>query len=369
MNKRIPLFVPALAISIPLLMVGCGKNFDDLQPAEILQVATERVATQQIFYQQQFMGKTQAIDSVDIRPKVTGHLLHRTFIEGAQVNKGDLLYVIDPGPYKAEALRLAAVKEQKVAQYMLQVKMLEKAQALGEKAALGSFEIEQIEAETQALSAEVKAAEAALINAELQLSHTKVYAPFDGQIGASKVSVGELVSPDGEALAELISNKAIYVSIQVNEQQYLNEWQGKLSNNRPPEISLEFANGVQYRLPGAISFIDNKIDEKTGNINVRIRFNNPNHVLLPGQYVTLHMQSTEPTNAVLIPQEVVQEDQGGRYVLTVDDTHHVKTNYVELGKRYEDKWVVTSGLNEGDQVIVRGQQKALPNTVVTSIEE
>ncbi|MEZ9231684.1 efflux RND transporter periplasmic adaptor subunit [Vibrio amylolyticus] len=365
-------FKSSLVLAIPLLLSACGTEISSLPANEPTEVMTKKVSLQPSFYQTQFVGKTSAIDSVDIIPKVSGHIIQRAFIEGSQINKGDLLYVIDPAPYQTEVLRLEALKEQKSAQYALQIKKLEKAQLLGEKNALGSFEIEQIKAESDAMLAEVKAADAELIKAQIQLSHTRVTAPFSGQIGASLVSVGDLVTQGSQSLTHLVSNEAMYVQVQINEQQYLNELQDKLQKGEdisPPAIKLAFANGSFYQQPGKVNFIDNQVDETTGSINVRIKFNNPEHLLLPGQYVTLHMQSTQAEEAMFVPQSIVQEDQGGRFVLTVNEHKLVQSNYLDLGQRVDDKWLVNSGLNVGDHVIVTGIQQVRPGSTVVTLED
>ncbi|WP_047047736.1 efflux RND transporter periplasmic adaptor subunit [Vibrio mexicanus] len=366
MRKIIPVFV----VSLPLLLQGCDSSFNDSEASSLLEVTTQKLEAQDTYPHAYYFGKIEALDSVDITSQVEGYIAHRTFQEGGQVKKGDLLYVIDAAPYQAEVVRLTAHKAHLVAQHNLKTKELGAIDAEQEEPdARKKLVMDRLQAQVQAIGAQIKLAEAELIKAKMRLSHTKIYAPFSGRIGSSNVSVGEFVSFNGRTLTHLNRNQSMYATIDVPERQFLNEWQQMLDAQNPPEISLEFANGSRYHHPGIVTFIDNKVDNHTGNIQVRVQFNNPDHELIPGQSVILHVLGQKPKSKLLLPDAALQTDENGDYVLTVDDKHQVQTHYVEVGTRVDDHWEVTSGLSDGEHVIVEGYQDAKPGSLVSSVEE
>ncbi|WP_428775286.1 efflux RND transporter periplasmic adaptor subunit [Vibrio sp.] len=363
--------VKLLAATIPLLLAGCNAPAPEETTAIVPQVTTLNVELKNAELTERFVGKTEAIDKVDILPKVAGYIISRNFKEGEVVNKGDLLFQIDPVPYQIEVERLDAQLADITAQYNIADKKYQKAKTLVSKDALSKLELDQIKAERDAIAGKVAAAKADLKRAQLELDYTQIKAPFTGLIGASTVSVGSLVGPDSTPLTRLNSTDGIYVSIQVDEKEYLNDLQKKAMSGHEiaePAVHLELANGAEYNQEGEVNFIDNQVDKANGSIQFRFKFPNPNALLVPGQFVTVVTSETQVEPAVVIPQQVVQEDQRGRYVLTVNGEQVVEAKYLTLGQRIAGDWVVKSGLEKGDRVIVKGLQQARPGSVVDVVD-
>ncbi|MDN3682821.1 efflux RND transporter periplasmic adaptor subunit [Vibrio tapetis subsp. quintayensis] len=354
-----------LIATMPFTLLACNSQTQhepDIAQA-LPQVSVLTLAMQQAPQTEQFVGKTQATEKVDIVPKVSGYLVSRNFVEGDVVEKGALLYQIDPVPFQIEVDRRTATLAQMDAQFQIADKKLVKAKQLVKNNALTEIELDQIEAERRELEAQVHAALADLNRAKLDLSYTQITAPFEGIVGASNVSPGSLVGPSNPAMTRLVSNQNMYVNIQLDEKQYLNDLQDKAQRNLDivaPEISLKLSNGVDYKQPGEINFIDNRVDSSNGTITFRVIFPNPDSLLVPGQFVTLVTTDSQSDLKIVIPQSAVQEDQRGRYVLTVNEESLIESKYIQLGERLDQNWIVESGLDAGEQLIVKGLQQARP---------
>ncbi len=354
-----------LIATMPFSLLACnGQTQQDQGTVQALpQVSVLTLAMQDAPQTDQFVGKTQATEKVDIVPKVSGYLISRNFIEGDIVEKGALLYQIDPVPFQIEVDRRTATLAQMDAQFQIADKKFLKAKQLIKNNALTELELDQIEAERRELEAQVQAAVADLNQAKLELLNTQITAPFEGVIGASNVSPGSLVGPSNTALTRLVSNQNMYVNIQLDEKQFLNDLQDKAQKNQKivaPDIRLKLSNGVDYKQPGEVNFIDNRVDSSNGTITFRVIFPNPDSLLVPGQFVTLVTTNYQSDPKIVIPQSAVQEDQRGRYVLTVNDENLIESKYIQLGERFDQHWVVESGLAQGEQLIVKGLQQARP---------
>ncbi|QBF83755.1 efflux RND transporter periplasmic adaptor subunit [Shewanella maritima] len=353
-----------LTAALSLIALSCmatGCSDEDMQQAEaaLAKVSVQQVSPQAMQLEEEFMGKTQAVHSLEIKPKVSGYIINKAFEDGAEVKAGTLLFEIDPTPFEVEANRLQAVLAQKQALLTMKAKLVNKASALVEQKALSQIELEQLGAEFNMVKAEAKAAEAALDNALLQLSYTKIYAPFDGLVSDSQHTIGSLVGPQSAPLTRLISFDKMHVNIHLDEKDYLNTLQAMAQSGEEitnPAMTLKLANGTHYSHKGEVEFIDNEVDSNNGTIRFRITFPNPDRLLFPGQFVSVTSQQTTPTQAIVVPQNAVQEDQGGRYVLTVNETNTVQAKYLTLGQRVGNDWLVTQGLTSGEQVIVSGLQ-------------
>ncbi len=337
-----------LAASVLLVLTGCNTSGSDDDAVAIPEVSIIQVSSQRVEHTDRFIGKTEAVDSVDILPKVSGYLIERSFTEGTFVRKGDILYQIDPVPFEIEVERLTAHYVEIEAQYSIADKKYQKAVTLVSKNALSKLELEQLQAEREAISGQVNAAKADLKKAKLELSYTQIKAPFDGIVGASAVSVGSLVGPDSQPMTRINSSDSIYVSIQLDEKAYLDNRSKKMSSGSEiyaSGVELELSNGAKYNQLGELNFTDNQVDTNNGSIQLRFKFPNPNALLSPGQFVTLISTQLNNDPVMLVPQKSVQEDQRGRYVLTVNDEQVVESKYISLGERHDDEWVVLSGLD------------------------
>jgi membrane fusion protein (multidrug efflux system) len=251
---------------------------------------------------------------------------------------------------RAQAQREAALNE------------VERARTLIARGNISESELDQREAEANRLAAEIKAGEASLQRAKLDVGYTKITSPIDGRIGRSNFDPGNLIGPESGVLATVVRLDPIYVSFPVSEKAYLDYMKAENQPEITPMIRL--SDGSMYADSGEVEFVDNRIDPTTGTIQVRATFPNPKRLLLPGQYVTVVLAEAEPEVHPIIPQAAVQENQAGRFVLVVDDANQVEARQVTMGQRVETNWVVLDGLREGELVIIEGMQKVRPGAVV-----
>jgi membrane fusion protein (multidrug efflux system) len=211
--------------------------------------------------------------------------------------------------------------------------------------------------------AAIDAAEAALDKALIDLGYTEITAPFAGRIGRLAFSEGAIVGPDRGPIARLVQLDPVFATIPVNDRTMLAFRQSRQDGTGARPF-LRLADGTMMENAGAFDFFEPQVSETTSTVAVRATFDNPNYVLLPGQFVTAVVRAAEPEMALTIPQIAVQQDQSGRFVLTVDENNVVQENRVELGDRIETDWVVEGGLEEGQNVIVEGLQKVRSGATV-----
>ena len=360
-------------ISVTTLMVGCSEQPDSAassSPSAGPAVNVVKVSRQTVPEPRQFAAHTEAADSVQLRARVEGVLIERSFSGGAEVEAGQLLFRIDPAPFKA------ALKEEEaqVMQADAEKKRAEAAHARDQKLfASGHLSREKKELSDTVLSkatAAQMAAKARLEMARLTLSHTEITAPFAGVAGEPTYSTGTLVGPGSKPLAVLLRVDPIEVVFHISEQEFLNYRQSEAGQGQPDEqfgLSLLLPNGRRYPLAGRFDFADVRIDQQTGLLAITAQFPNPQHVLLPGLHVTLVVEQRSPPEYILVPQAAVQESREGRSVLVVGDNGTVAARTVFMGDRKGPMWVVESGLLEGETVIVEGLQKVRPGGQVKPV--
>jgi membrane fusion protein (multidrug efflux system) len=336
---------------------------------EVVVDSVEREPYQPIY---RHVGRLQAENDVAIQARVTGYLLSRDFREGELVNAGDVLYTIDASEYQAALARAKADLASAQANQINAEGNYERGKELLPKGAISQSEMDNLKAKKRDADARIEAAEAQVTSARVNLSYTKILAPITGRIGHSSASVGDLVGPTSGNLTTLVSIDPIDAVFQVSESTYvaaigqnLDREQDIRSVSRI-EVSLELTTGATYPEVGQIYYIANRIDQATGTLETRARIPNPRSVLVPGQYVRVVLRDTELREGLFLPQSSVQADQQGSFVLAVTAEGVVERHNVTLGERREDKVLVEQGIEEGEQVIVRGLQQVRPGMVVQS---
>lgn len=313
--------------------------------------------------EQVFVGRLAAAEDVAIRTKVSGYLKEKTFREGEEVKAGDLLFRIDPAPVEAELRKAEAALKQAESARSLADANYKRGQEVFAKGAISASEIDKLKGAVNDADANLAAVKAQLDGATLNLGYTEVRAPVSGRIGASKVSVGDLVGPDSGGLVTLVSIDPVRVEFQVSEVVFLNalkkrrEYEARGETPPPLHVSIEQSNGERYGREGVIDYVDNRINETTATLTVKASVPNPDGQLVVGQYVRVHVPAPQENPVLMIPQAALQSDQQGMFVLEVDAENAVRRRNVQVGERVEDRIIVTGGIAEGARLIVRGVQK------------
>lgn len=364
---------PAALAMVVALLGACDDNKQAAGQAQaqkaVPAVTVTPVVSKPISASAEFVGQTEAYQTVDLRARVTGFLIEQPFTEGALVKKGELLYVIDPSEYNAKRAAAAAKVERVKATIEEAKSQLRRYSVLVERGTASEARLDEARATEGEARADLAAAKADLERAELDVSYTRIVSPISGKIGKSSVDVGNLIGLDSGVLATVVSQDPIRVTFAVSERDYLDYQkavkQGKTTGYTP---RIRLANREIYEHDGKLDFVDNRVDPETGTIKVRVEFPNPDALVLPGQFVNVIMVSQQPESQLVVPQATVQENQAGPFVLIVDKENRVVTRPVKTGQRTGTEIVITEGLSEGETIIVEGIQKVRPGAKVNPVQ-
>ncbi len=358
------------ALPIAVALAGCDSSAQEasnLPPPPAVSVAT--VVNRAVHQWDSFNGRVAAVESVDLRPRVSGYVQRVAFEEGREVKKGDLLFVIDPRPYQAALDQARAQMQRAHAQARLAQAQDARAQTLIEAKAISREEFEARKAASPQRDADVRAAEAAVAAARLDLQFTQVRAPIDGRIGRAMVTEGNLAQADQTLLTTLVSQDPMYVYFGSDEQTYLRYAElarkgERTRSSNPVRVGLANENGFPHE--GTVDFVDNQVDPATGTIRARAVLPNPDRVFTPGLFARVQVQGSGEFEAMLIDDKAVLTDQDRKYVYVLGPENKAIRKDVELGRMIDGLRVVESGLATEDKVIVRGVQKVfMPGMPVT----
>jgi len=316
----------------------------------------------------EYVGHVEAVQAVDLRARVEGFLQEIHFREGADVQAGDLLYVIEPAPYQAKVAADRAGVAQAEASLRKASLLLKRLKA-ARSDSISATSMDGAVAEELRMQARLEEARAILVRSELDLDYTKIKAPISGRIGQTLYTRGNLVNPASGALGSIVQLDPIRVLYSISEND-LDAIQTALGDAGPgkkhPQLTprLKLANGEMSKAHGSVDFVDNRVDPATGTIAVWALFDNSDAGLLPGQYVTVILSRSKPEMMPVVPQSAVLTNQQGRYVMVVDKESRAVVRPVTTGTEVGPDWTVKSGLSEGDRVIVQGIQKVRPGQIV-----
>jgi len=327
-------------------------------PAPEVSVAT--VLSKQVHQWDDLTGRIAAVETVELRPRVSGYVQRVAFKEGQEVRKGDLLFVIDPRPYRAALDQAQAQLERARSEAHLAQTQDTRAQALVEAKAISREEFETRRAATAQGNAGVRAAEAAVAAAQLDLQFTQVRAPIDGRAGRALITEGNLAQTDSTLLTTLVSQDPMYVYFESDEQTYLryNELARKGERTRSSNpVRIGLANEQGYPHTGTVDFIDNQVDPNTGTIRARAVLQNPDRVFTPGLFARVQIEGSGEFKAMLVDDKAVLTDQDRKYVYVLGAGNKAMRKDVVLGRTIDGLRVVSSGLAPTDKVIVQGVQK------------
>jgi membrane fusion protein, multidrug efflux system len=339
-------------------------------PASPVSVAT--VVQSEVTTWDEFSGRLEAVERVDIRSRVAGTVQAVHFREGALVKKGDLLLTIDPAPYAADVERAEAQVAAALARQSFAQSEYERAQRLLEERAIAQREAdERINAQREA-DANLRAARAALQTAQLSLGYTQVRAPVPGRVGRLEITVGNLVAagPGAPVLTTLVSVSPIYASFDADEQivsralKTLPLGAGARAQLDQIPVQMGTAGSADTPFTGKLQLVDNQVDAASGTVRVRAVFDNADGSLIPGQFARLRMGQAKNSPALLVSERAVGTDQDKKFVMVVGADNKAAYREVKLGAHLGGLRIVTSGLQAQERVIVNGLQRVRPGAVV-----
>ena len=322
----------------------------------------------------EYTGRFEAVQRVDIRPRVSGFLDEINFRDGQLVKKGDLLFTIDPRPFQTSLDSAKAQLDAAKADQTRTSIELERGEDLVSKGTLSIQVLDERRAAKIRADAQIAVAEAAIRSAELNVEFTEVRAPFDGRISDRKVDIGGLLTENTTVLATLLSTDPIHLVFTASEADFLKY--SRLSQNGSRKSSRNTENPVEARLidekgwphKGTMNFVDNELDPSAGTIRGRAKFANADDFLTPGLFARLRLIGSGEYEALLLPDEAILSDQARKIVLVVDEEATVSAKVVELGPLHEGLRVIRSGLEASDKVVVNGVLRARPGGKVSPEE-
>jgi len=353
----------AVVAAAALLGSGCSRSA--APAAAPVAVATITITPHAVTFPEDYVGQTEAINAVEIRPRVGGTLEKRVPIEGEPVKAGQLLFVIDREPYIAALAQAKAALVQSEAASLQSQRDLVRAKSLSEIDALSQQELDAAVAKNQANLASIDAAKAAVRTAELNLGYTTISSPIDGVMGRAQLRQGGMVTANSTLLTTIYQTDRMYVNFSVSEQRMLSMQRqlGRAANQdskTPPPFRIFLADGSEYLQTPRLNFIDPAVDARTGTLALRLEVDNPKQLLHAGQFARVQVAAQQDPNAIVVPQRAVQDLQGKNYVWIVDAAGLAQQRDVQLGSRVGPDWQVQQGLKAGEVVIVDGVQHLKP---------
>ncbi|MCU0398193.1 MAG: efflux RND transporter periplasmic adaptor subunit [Cyclobacteriaceae bacterium] len=350
---------------------GCGKKEETVLPP--VKVNVVKAIQNDVPLYEDFVAQVYGQADVDIRARVEGWVTSVNFKEGSAIKKGALLYVIDDIEYKNRVDRAASDLARAQTELVRAQNELSRVKPLTELNALSQKDLDNATAAYNAAQAQVRASEATLQNAKVELGYTRVSAPFDGIVGISNVRAGDYVSRVGgsSVLTTISSVQGVRVRFQISEREYLRLAQlsqQELSTARK-NVQLVLADGSLYSETGEINFADREIDPKTGTLTLEATFPNPKGLLRPGLFVKTRVSLSTVTGAVLVPQRAVFQLQHLSQVYVVTDSSTLKAVSVEPGQKVGDGWIIKKGINAGDRVAIVGNANITANAKIEAVEQ
>jgi membrane fusion protein, multidrug efflux system len=373
--RRIPfrhlLLACTCAVSLAISLGGC-KPAPGKTPSSPAAVEVAAVVSKPVRLSDEFNGRVASINSVDARARVTGYVDEVAYREVDTVKRGDLLFVIDPRPFRdaLDSAKANLEREQAAAAFAdIQAK---RAQRLNASEAISQEEYQNRDSDLSQSAARVHEAESAVATAELNLSFTEVRSPIDGKTSRAQLTRGNLAQADQTVLTTVVSQDPIYVYFDCDEQSYLRFQErvrrgSGVSAANPVRVAL--ANETGFPHAGRIDFLDNAVNAATGTIRARVVLNNPDHLFTPGLYARVQLESTGTVQALLVDDKAILTDQDRKYVYVLGAGNTAQRKDVQLGPLVDGLRMVQSGLGTGDKVIVSGIQKIFyPGVPVTPKE-
>jgi multidrug efflux system membrane fusion protein len=371
-KRSLSVLLGLAAIGGFLLLSGIGHSRAKPQSATnapLPQVTVAEVIHRPLREWQEFSGRLQAVNTVEIRPRVSGYVDRVAFTDGARVKKGQLLFQIDPRPFQAEVDRLVAERTRTVSDLELAKANRARSERLISAHAISREEYErQVAAEASAQGA-LGSIDASLQEARLNREFTEVRAPIEGHVSRAIITAGNLVT-SASLLTTLVSDDPVYVYFDADEQTYLRYAKAQhdhpSTNGEDSEVYIGLVDEDGYPHPGRLDFIDNQVDSTTGTIRARAALANPDGRYTPGLFARVRLIGGEDHDAILVEDRAVGTDLSKKFVLTLTKNNRIEYRLVELGPEINGLRVVTQGLAPSDLIVVNGLQHVRPGQSVAA---
>lgn len=353
-----------------LVLAACGdpNAAQQAQAPAAPQVSVAQVVNERITEWDEFTGRLQAPETVNLVPRVSGYIEEVNFSEGAVVKKGDLLFRIDPRPFAAEVTRLKAELQSAQSAADLAESDYKRAEQLSSSRAISAELLDSRLARKQQTAATVASVKAALERAVLDFSYTRITAPISGRVSYAMVTTGNYVTAGQSQLTSLVSTDKMYAYFDVDEQSYLKYARlaqaGKRADTRDATanpVYMALADDTAFSHTGSIDFVDNSVNQQTGTIRIRASFANSDNTLLPGLFVRIRLVGSDSYDGILIDEKAVGTDLSNKYVLVVNADNQLEYRAVQLGDKVNGLRIVRSGLAATDRIVVNGLQRVMPN--------
>jgi multidrug efflux system membrane fusion protein len=372
-----PLVLALGAAGIAVALAGCSDATGKAAEAPAANagppVSVAPVVEKSIAETQEFSGRLEAIDRVELRPRVSGYITAVNFKPGAEVKKGDVLFVIDPRPYQAEADRADAnARSARAKADLARIELTRAERLLGDKA-IAQREYDSAAAGQKQLDAEARAAAAQADAARLNVAYTRVTAPISGRVSKAEITLGNLVDASS-VLTSVVSLDRIYASFDGDEDTYLRvaarahgaKSAASLPGAALPEVHVGLANEEGYPHAGRLEFVDNQLDNRTGSVRMRAVFDNADHVMAPGLFARVQIGGGEAHKALLVADKAIGTDQDRKFVFVVGADGKAEYRALKLGPVVDGLRVVREGLKPGEKIVVSGLQRVRPGAPVTA---
>ena len=355
-----------LATALAVVLTACGRSEATSKPAAppAPEVTVADVIAKPLRDFEEFTGRLQAVDSVEIRPRVNGFIDSVQFTEGARVKKGQLLFRIDPRPFQAEVNRLAAELRRSRSQSQLAASNHDRGKRLVAQHMISQQDFDQLATTASTANDDIGAAVAALETARLNLEFTEVRSPIDGRVSRALITAGNLVS-NTSVLTTVVSDDPIYAYFDADEQTYLKFTAHKGAAGAEQSVFMGLIDEDGYPHAGHLDFVDNQVDPQSGTIRGRAVFDNKDGRFTPGLFARVKLVGGEVRDTILIDERAVGTDLGKKFVLALKSDNTLEYRPVTLGASVEGLRVVNSGLAANDVIVVNGLQHVKPGIAVT----
>jgi RND family efflux transporter MFP subunit len=358
----------AFLVCFAVALAACGKSNKPAPPPP--EVTVSYPLQKEVVDWDDFVGRFEAVDQIDIRPRVSGYLQTIGFKDGEVVKKGQLLFVIDPRPYQALLDQAKAQADRAQATLTNAQTALSRGQVLLNARAISQEEFDNRQAAERQAAADLGAAQANVRNAELNLGFTRILAPEGGRVSDRRIAVGNLVAADTTILTTLVSLDPIRFSFDGSEALYLKyqrdsrEGERKSSRDASNPVQIRLQDEAEYRWKGHMDFVDNALSTTSGTIRGRAVVDNPGDFLTPGMFGHLRLLGSAPYKAFLVPDQALSSDQTKQILYVVDDQDVVRQQTIDPGPMIDGLRVIRSGLRAGDRVVIDGLQRVRPGLKV-----